>query len=54
MAHEPLGSACAEEDFDRDFALGGELDLDEAEVDEESLEIEALLARVQVARDAGV
>jgi len=49
-----MGSAYAEDDFDRDFALGGELELDEAEAaDDESFEIETLLARVQAARDAG-
>lgn len=51
MAHEPIGSASAEKDFDRDSARGGELEFDEAD---ESLQIEALLVRVQAARDAGV
>ena len=46
-----MRSAYAEDDFESDFALGGEVELDET--DDTDAEMELLVARVQAARDAG-
>jgi hypothetical protein len=48
-----MGSAYAEDDFESDFALGGEVEFDETDEADAGLEMELLVARVQAARDAG-
>jgi len=48
-----MGTACAEQDFEADFALGGEVEFDETDETECGLELDLLAGLVKAARDAG-
>jgi hypothetical protein len=46
--------ARADDDFEADFALGGEVEFEEADESDLDAEMELLAGRVRAARDAGV